>query len=188
MKKYIFIIFSLSLIFSCDKKTDKFVETKKPIHKIFAASSEDVISNFKKFRQAVYQNDLKNVKSFIDFPFKSKDACSLVDENTSKDILTEKDFDKYHDKIFSKMFLETVLKINTSELLRKGTTTTQYLKFNNKKSKITAAFEKPDALILSLLSESYIENLDWKPEQEIIYEFIVLKTGKIKLFNILIAG
>ena len=164
------------------------VETKNPVHKIFVASSEDVVNNFKEFRQAIYQNDLKKVKSFINFPFKSKDAFYLIDENTSNEKLTEQDFDKFHSKIFDKMFLQAILKVNTLELLEKGITTTQNLKLENETFRMTVSFEKPDALILILSSETNVKDLDWKAEHNRAYEFNVLDKGEIKLNNISLAS
>ena len=185
--KSLFLLLSFFLIFSCEKK-EEFVQAKNPVHQIFVASSEDVVNDFIDFRKAVYQNDLKKMKKYIDFPFQSKDACFLINENFEKETISEEDFNKFHTKIFDKMFIESILKVKTLELLEKGKTTTQDLKLGNETFRMTASFEKPDALLLNIASETFVKDLDWKPEHNRIYEFEVENKGKLKLIHIYLAG
>ena len=185
--KNLFLIVSIFLIFSCQKK-EEYIQAKNPVHEIFVASSEDAVNDFIDFRKAVYQNDLKKMKTHIDFPFKSKDACFLINENSDKEMVSEKDFDKFHSKIFDEMFIKSILKIKTLELLEAGKTTTQDLKIGNETFRMTASFEKPDALVLNIASETFVKDLDWKPEHNRIYEFEIEDKGKLKLVHVYLAG
>lgn len=128
------------------------------------------------------------MKSYIDFPFKSKDVCLLINENSEKETISEEDFDKFHDKIFDEMFIQSILKVKTLELLKAGKTTTQDLKLGNETFRMTASFEKPDALVLNIASETFVKDLDWKPEHNRVYEFEVENKGKLKLVHIYLVG
>ena len=86
------------------------------------------------------------------------------------------------------MFIESILKVKTLELLEKGKTTTQDLKLGNETFRMTASFEKPDALVLNIASETFVKDIDWKPEHNRIYEFEVENKGKLKLIHIYLAG
>lgn len=190
--KNLFLILSFFLVFSCEKKENTIVE-KEQIHKIekpkvSLTKSEIKIERFNEFRQAVYQNDLNKIKKFIDFPFKSKDAGYLIDDNFDNEIVSEENFDKFHSKIFDEMFIKSILKIKTLELLEKGETTTQDLKIGNETFRMTASFEKPDALVLNIASETFVKDLDWKPEHSRIYKFEIDDNGKLKLVQIHLAG
>lgn len=190
--KNLFLILSFFLVFSCEKKENTIVE-KEQINKIeepkvSLTKSEITIERFKEFRQAVYQNDLNKIKTFIDFPFKSKDAGDLIDENFENEIVSEENFDKFHSKIFDEMFIKSILKIKTLELLEKDETTTQDLKIGNETFRMTASFEKPDALVLNIASETFVKDLDWKPEHSRSYIFEIGDNGKLKLVQIYLAG
>src|SRR5436190_17634094 len=87
------------------------------------------VTSFKEFRNAVYQNDRNKVKQFINFPImnENNEIWYLVygsDEKLISKIpnpikpFTEKDFDKYYEKIFESKFINTILKIKTDELYK----------------------------------------------------------------------
>lgn len=198
MRNIIFVLLIFS-IFSCEKKNEKTdannlkddskTEIKSDNNtresQNITVNFEEAVNSLKKFRQAVYQNDNQVIKEFIDFPVNSDEIWYLTgEENHKKAAFTEKDFDKYQSKIFDKMFIQALLKVKTKELAEKGKYTTEDLKDGDSTYEMSASFEKPNTLKLSLGVTNYIENEDWSEEYGIIYIFEILKNGNIKFRNI----
>ena len=164
------------------------------------------IQDFRKFRDAVYKNDRVVVKSFIDFPIlnDNNEIWSLVYNGDEKRIqlispdnkkpFTEKDFDRYYEKIFSKRFTKIVLKIKTEELFKKGETKTDGVSDGKATTyEIDASFDKKEQMLYLNLSSNTVEKdengevMDGG-EFSILYEFAVLKNGHIKFRQVRLAG
>ena len=89
------------------------------------------VDNFRQFRDALYKNDKSKAKEFVDLPFKNEGNeiwyLAYADNEKASDKLeqtvkpfSEKDFDKYFDKIFTKNLIKCFLKIKTDDLYKKG--------------------------------------------------------------------
>jgi len=161
------------------------------------------IDNFKKFRNAVYQNDRVKVKQFIDFPIlnENNEIWYLVYEGNGKALkslsdkikpFTEKDFDKYYEKLFPTKFITSILKVKSEELFKSGSFETQELKADSTTYKMYARFHKATNLLeLNLAWNTPIKNRDGTVdpgEGNISYEFVVVKNGQIKFKQVRLAG
>jgi hypothetical protein len=168
--------------------------------------STNWIQDFRKFRDAVYKNDRATVKSFIDFPIMNdnneiwflvyggdKKGTQLMGSDKKKPF-TEKDFDLYYEKLFSKRFIKAILKIKTEELVKKAETATAEIGDGKATTyKIYASFDK-DEHMLSLNLSSNTQEKDENGavmdggEFSILYQFTILKNGHIKFRQVRLAG
>ena len=163
------------------------------------------INNFKEFRNAVYKKDKAKVKKFINFPVLSsgnqiwylayngnEKALNLLNDKTKP--FTEKDFYLYFDKIFSKLFINAILKIKTNELNNKGETESIELNYGKATTyKMIATFEKSThSLSLNLASNTIEKDTNGEildgGEFNIIYQFEISSTGQLKLKQVELAG
>ncbi len=161
------------------------------------------IDNFRDFRDAVYHNNKVKLKEFFDFPIitETNDIWYFVHGNNEKALelltgkakpFTEKDLDKYYDKIFSKAFISSILKIKSEALLKSGSTETPEFKTGNTIYKMYATFEKADGLLrLNLALTTPVKNDDGtidSVESNTIYDFSVSARGEVKFKQLRIAG
>src|SRR5215831_17913501 len=151
------------------------------------------IDNFRKFRTAIYENDRKTVKTFIDFPImnENNEMWELVEPdktyNPSDSLIkpfTEQDFDKYFHKIFPKKFVNTILKIKTAELSKNGQYRT--VDFSEGKSTVYymyATYDKPGKQLNLILGTSTYHD-DIEGGETIGYMFKVLNDGEIRFYQV----
>ena len=212
----IFSIISIFFFISCKQNEEKKstselninVENSKPENTNIEPKSEgnNLIENFKEFRNAVYQKDKSKVKTFINFPIYNENNEIWYLENIAEEEflkkLTEKitpfpetQFDKHFDKIFSKFFISGILKIKTETLFNKGEYETIELTQKDTNYKIYANYyKKSNEIVLNLATESPIKVNDGendiveKSEFNVIYYFKIEKDEKIKFKQIRIAG
>jgi hypothetical protein len=122
----------------------------------------------------------------------SKKAINMLSETIKP--FTDKDFDLYFDKLFSKNFINAMLKIKTGDLYTKNETET--IEFHEGKAttyQIDAVFDKADnTLNLNLSSKTIIKNKDGETEDggesSVVYMFKVSKNGKLKFMQVRLAG
>ncbi|HTQ64060.1 MAG TPA: hypothetical protein VMI12_04645 [Puia sp.] len=165
--------------------------------------SANWVENFRQFRQAIYQRDKAKAKSFVDFPILNynNEIWYLAYDQNDKLIrklpesvkpFTEQDFDKYFDKIFSKRFINCLLKIKTDELYKTGEFNTP--SFDDSASgtmyEINATFDKSEnTIVLILYSQAdHTDDNEDSGEFSIDYYFTITKNGHIKFKQIRIAG
>lgn len=162
------------------------------------------VENFRQFRDAIYQRNKIKAKIFCDFPIlnENNELWKLVylgknNINIPNNVkpFTEIDFDSFFDKIFTKRFINCILKIKTDELYKNGKFTTIY--FNDSLTSTTyyidAVYDKSENKIeLNLLS-----NTDYKDENgekldggefSIVYFLSIEKNGHIKFKKVRLAG
>jgi hypothetical protein len=185
------ILFIVLIIISCK-------EGRKPQQ----SSCTNWVDSFREFRNAVYTNDRNKIKTFIDFPLKDQFngiwhlACGEYYKNIPDTIIpfTEQDFDKYSDKLFSKRFINTILKIKSEEFYKDKTVETLTFKEDSCTTyKMSGTFEPTHCILtLNLFSNSVTKDdngqqVDYDGELSIIYTFVVLQSGQIKLMEIRLA-
>ena len=207
------VLFFVFFIITCGE--NNFLSTAETRHaqeddavKVKTAPQADTsgwIYSFRKFRTAVYQRNKDSLKSFIDFPIlnDNNEIWYLVYNGNEKAIgllpekikpFTERDFDLHHDKLFSKNFINALLKIKTEELYQKGSTETITLQDGKATGyKMYATFDKAaGTLSLNLASKTIIKDAGGKEQDggefNEIYMFSILRNGKIKFRQIRIAG
>lgn len=161
------------------------------------------VDNFRQFRDALYKNDKTKAKEFLDLPFHTEGneiwylAYSDNEKATDKlneivKLFTEKDFDKYFNKIFTKQLVKCFLKIKTDDLYKTGKSESPEIKDSSTTYILYATFDKTDKTIeLNLATRTPYKISDTETEigeTNFIYRFQVLINGHIKLKRILIAG
>ncbi len=211
MRKFYFLLLTL-LITSCKEngnvKTAKSIpvdkDTSTGIQTMQQNDTANWIENFREFRNAVYQKDKIKAKQFIDFPIMNvnNEIWSLVYEGNTKEFytipdsikpFTEQDFDKYFNKLFSKRFINTILKIKSEDLLRIGNAETKDFEEGNTTYKMYATFNKAKRTLSLNLSSNTITKDETGEIQDggefsIGYQFDILKNGQLKLKQVRLAG
>lgn len=161
------------------------------------------VNSFREFRSAIYAHDKAKASKFVDFPILDvgNEIWYLAygyDErisqlpNTIKPF-TEQDFHKYFDNLFSKRFINAILKIKSEELYKKGMFGIgEFQEGDDTTYGIDGTFNKEEcSLQLQLLSNTVVRDENGQVqdggESSITYEFAV-KSGEIKLVQIWLAG
>ena len=204
--KNLFLIVSIFLIFSCEKKEKEKVNNndliKKENSEIFypkdlieleIKDSLNWAAQFKELQKAFLEKDKTQIKTFIKNPIisESNSIWHLLEIDVTKNDNTEvpftnKDFEKYHHLIFSPIFLELFQKVNFNEFYTKSKYETKFIQKGNEKYKMICS-KQEDLYILNLYSEAEYEEGMGNMEFSVIYEFSVINK-KLKLIDIQLAG
>ena len=204
--KNLFLILSFFLVFSCEKKEKEKVNNndliKKENSEIFypkdlieleIKDSLNWAAQFKELQKAFLEKDKTQIKTFIKNPIisESNSIWHLLEIDVTKNDNTEvpftnKDFEKYHNLIFSPIFLELFQKIDFNEFYVKGNYETKFIKKGKERYKMIC-FKVDDLYILNLYSEAEYEEGMGNMEFSVIYEFKIINQ-KLKLIDIQLAG
>ena len=204
--KNLFLIVSIFLIFSCEKKEKEKVNNndliKKENSEIFypkdlieleIKDSLNWAAQFKELQKAFLEKDKTQIKTFIKNPIisESNSIWHLLEIDVTKNDNTEvpftnKDFEKYHNLIFSPIFLELFQKIDFNEFYVKGNYETKFIKKGKERYKMICS-KVDDLYILNLYSEAEYEEGMGNMEFSVIYEFKIINQ-KLKLIDIQLAG
>lgn len=192
-------IFFLMVGFTGNAFEQPIFKSEQPTNEIISTQqySSNWIDNFRAFRTAVYQADKTKVKSFIDFPImnENNEIWYLVNpenENLSDKIkpFTEKDFDQYFGKLFTKEFKDCIQKIKTQELYNTGYFET--IEFHNGKEtayKMYATVDKKErSLTLNLAFKTMIKDSNDAGESNILYYFKIEQNEALKFIQVRLAG
>lgn len=204
MKK-LSIFFLSILIISC-KEQSKHDSQQAPVNQDTVVKSEvsqspqsscsNWVESFREFRSAVYANDRMKAGKFIKFPIVGNEIWYLVSQGEGPDTttrFTEQDFQKHFDKLFSKRFVNAILKIKSEDLYNVGETQTiQFKEGEDVTYSMMGEYDKTDCTLrLSLLSNTVQRddegNVQDGGEFSIMYIFTV-QNGEIKLTDIGLAG
>ena len=204
--KNLFLILSFFLVFSCEKKEKEKVNNndliKKENSEIFypkdlieleLKDSLNWAAQFKELQKAFLENDETKIKTFVKNPImsESNSIWHLLEIDVTKNDNTEvpftnKDFEKYHQLIFSPIFLELFQKIDFNEFYVKGNYETKFIKKGKERYKMICS-KVDDLYILNLYSEAEYEEGMGNMEFSVIYEFKIINQ-KLKLIDIQLAG
>ena len=204
--KNLFLILSFFLVFSCEKKEKEKVNNndliKKENSEIFypkdlieleIKDSLNWAAQFKELQKAFLEKDKTQIKTFIKNPIisESNSIWHLLEIDVTKNDNTEvpftnKDFEKYHNLIFSPIFLELFQKIDFNEFYVKGNYETKFIKKGKERYKMICS-KVDDLYILNLYSEAEYEEGMGNMEFSVIYEFKIINQ-KLKLIDIELAG
>jgi len=204
--KNLFLILSFFLVFSCEKKEKEKVNNndliKKENSEIFYPKdlielelndSLNWAAQFKELQKAFLENDETKIKTFVKNPImsESNSIWHLLEIDVTKNDNTEvpftnKDFEKYHNLIFSPIFLELFQKIDFNEFYVKGNYETKFIKKGKERYKMICS-KVDDLYILNLYSEAEYEEGMGNMEFSVIYEFKIINQ-KLKLIDIQLAG
>ena len=125
MRLLLFIVVLLSFI-SCKEGTNqKIIETPLKVNDSSNVNDEWV-EDFKKLRNAVYDNDIAVIKTYFNFPIQGNEIWELAywgeefmpeqEFVDAKKGFKEEDFDKRYNNIFNEHFTKALLKINLDKL------------------------------------------------------------------------
>lgn len=204
--KNLFLIVSIFLIFSCEKKEKEKVNKndliKKENSEIFyprdlieleLKDSLNWAAQFKELQKAFLENDETKIKTFIKNPIISEynSIWHLLEIDVTKNDNTEvpftnKDFEKYNNLIFSPIFLELFQKIDFNEFYIKSKYETKFIQKGKERYKMICS-KVEDLYILNLYSEAEYEEGIGNMEFSVIYEFKIINQ-KLKLIDIQLAG
>ena len=204
--KNLFLILSFFLVFSCEKKEKEKVNNndliKKENSEIFypkdlieleIKDSLNWAAQFKELQKAFLEKDKTQIKTFIKNPIisESNSIWHLLEIDVTKNDNTEvpftnKDFEKYHQLIFSPIFLELFQKIDFNEFYVKGNYETKFIQKGKERYKMICS-KVEDLYILNLYSEAEYEEGMGNMEFSVIYEFKIINQ-KLKLIDIQLAG
>ena len=204
--KNLLLILSFFLVFSCEKKEKEKVNNndliKKENSEIFypkdlieleIKDSLNWAAQFKELQKAFLEKDKTQIKTFIKNPIisESNSIWHLLEIDVTKNDNTEvpftnKDFEKYHNLIFSPIFLELFQKIDFNEFYVKGNYETKFIKKGKERYKMICS-KVDDLYILNLYSEADYEEGMGNMEFSVIYEFKIINE-KLKLIDIQLAG
>ena len=204
--KNLFLILSFFLVFSCEKKEKEKVNNndliKKENSEIFypkdlieleIKDSLNWAAQFKELQKAFLENDKTKIKTFIKNPIISEynSIWHLLEIDVTKNDNTEvpftnKDFEKYHQLIFSPIFLELFQKIDFNEFYVKSNYETKFIQKGKERYKMICS-KVDDLYILNLYSEAEYEEGMGNMEFSVIYEFKIINQ-KLKLIDIQLAG
>ena len=163
------------------------------------------INEFKGLRTALYKNNRQKLKSYFSFPIIDKsnqiwipvtpeDEVDGIYESKKTIPFTERDFDKYYNKLFSKRFINGLLKIKTDLLYKTGETASPEFKEGDSLSYTVYVYYEKKQNILSLnfalnrvFKDKAGEIMDGG-ESSIIYTFTITKEGRLKFQEIVLAG
>ena len=204
--KDLFLLLSFFLIFSCGKKEENEVKNNDLIKKeksevfypkdLIELELNDSLNwavQFKELQKAFLENDKIKIKTFVMNPILSEYngiwhllEIDIKEDNNVEVPFTDKDFVKYHQMIFSPIFLELFQKVNFNEFYTKSKYETKFIQKGNEKYKMICS-KQEDLYILNLYSEAEYEEGMGNMEFSVIYEFSVINK-KLKLIDIQLAG
>jgi uncharacterized beta-barrel protein YwiB (DUF1934 family) len=207
MKKLTFVFLIISFI-SCTENQEK--KNAQSAHQdsailtkpgLLKNDKQNWIQNFKDFRDAIYQHDINRAKKFCNFPILNennqiwyliyKDAAFNSDRIIP---FTEQDFEKYFNKLFSRRFITSILKIKSDSVNNSGEYKTK--EFTEDKSTtygMVANFDKKESTLeLNLWSNSIIKDENGEVQDggefSIIYEFSIKEDGSLIFKQVKVAG
>jgi len=171
----------------------------RDFHKRLFNNTGSWVNSFNDFRNAVAKNDKVKTKQFIDFPIMNvnNEIWNLAYDNNYQMIsklpgnpqpFTQADFDKYFNKIFTKRFINTILKINTGELFDKGESKTPEFKDGAITYKMYATYDKESQTISLNLAMKTQDRSEDNGMFNVIYQFDVVNGSDIKFRQVRIAG
>ena len=157
------------------------------------------ITEFKRLRDALYQNNIEEIKSFFDFPLTDDQSTGLFNasqvmsgnEVKNFDIITEEEFTKDYTKIFTSEFIKGLLPIKSDSLLAN-----QYAhspewkrKGDNAVYTTSATFEEHDQILSLYLNSTYfIEDSEETSGESAVVFMFKMKNGKLKFDGVMMAG
>jgi hypothetical protein len=210
-KHFFLFVIIFNLFSSCaNEKKQNTVSAETIINKDTSAVINSDIQNdsvwifeFKKLRQALYQNDLPVIKSFFEFPLTTEQADGLlavINYNTNKDfrkatnLQSEEEFTKYYKQIFRADFVKGLLPLKSDSLLQNNyaSSTSWKAKNGDAQYSTTVSYDASDKTVSISLDAAYgIEadgNEENKTESTAILIFKINKQNKLKFNRVIMAG
>lgn len=201
----LFCIVSTSFVASCSNPDASNQESSEEISLLPEVSDEPSVNydsiwleEFVAFRDAVYRQDLKAIKGFVDFPMEAGAIwyLSFTDELDWSEIdasnsFPEQNFDKKYKRIFDKDFIDHLLKIKSKILFTEGKFETQEVRNGDEGIKMYANYsseEKSLSLMLHYTRYHQYDNEDETTTESGRSYTFTLVGNKLKFVRIDMAG
>ena len=169
---------------------------------VYAQNNKLWIENFKAFRNSHYNHENEKLCEYFDFPIKNSEIWELAKGFSDNNLLDnkipfeKKDFLKYSSTIFTNNFINSIQKVKTAELYKKGKFETVQIRDKDTIYQMNINYSKVEKMLtISLYSEYPFSQEDGegnkileKSEFSIIYEIRVLPSGQIKFKKVIFAG
>lgn len=203
MRVLLFTLVLLAFI-SCNDGTKQNMTETAVATTDSAAVKDEWIADFKKFRDAIYHNDRKTIKSFFDFPIMNENneiwelaylGEEIIPETQYERQIkpfNEAEFNERLSSIFPKHFIKSLMKVKTDSLLINGHYET--IEFNEHDSfyyKMYVEIDSGKRLNLHLWSNQPIKIEDGEfdtAEFSILYEFGIINRKHLKFNRVRLAG
>ena len=193
----------IGLSCSDDKATEQELseakmESQEHENEVFVNYDSIWLEEFVAFRDAVYRQDLKAIKEFVDFPMEAGDIwyVAYLDEKDWSDIdngktFSSQDFDKKYKRIFDKDFIDHVLKVKSKVLFSDGEFVTQEVRRGEEGIKMYANYSSEENSLSLMLHytryHQYDDEEETTTESSRNYEF-KLVNNKLKFIGVQMAG
>jgi len=201
------LLILIVIVFSCESKqvdnskSADLTKTNKDSLEVDLKIAPDIATQFRSFRDGVFQNKKEVVKSFFDFPILN--TGNEIWDHVTVDDLTKteypddrivpflaKDLDTYFPKLFPKLFIKCLLKVKSEQLFQSGSFDTPIIMDGATEHRIFATFDKEKGdLDLNWHTETpTTDEDDWDSEYSVNYGFKIDKNGFLKFVEIRLAG
>lgn len=195
---------SMAFVASCSNPDTSNQESSEEISLSPEVSDEPSVNydsiwleEFVAFRDAVYQQDLKAIKGFVDFPMEAGDIwyVAYLDEKDWSDIddgktFSSQDFDKKYKSIFDKDFIDHLLKIKSKILFAEGKFETQEVRIGEEGIKMYANYSREEnslSLMLHYTGYHQYDEEETTTESSRTYNFFLLN-NKLRFVGVDMAG
>jgi hypothetical protein len=156
------------------------------------------LEEFVAFRDAVYRQNLKAIKGFVDFPMEPGAIwyLSFTDELDWSEIdasksFPEQNFDKKYKRIFDKDFIDHILKVKSKVLFAEGNFVTQEVRIGEEGIKMYANYSSDEKSLSLMLHytryHQYDDEDETTTESSRIYNFKLLN-NKLRFVGVDMAG
>lgn len=200
--KIIYFVCSIAISISCTNSTQNKAKQESKTHQdenstLIERQNPDSNTwkkSFQEFANAILEDDREKVKSFFDFPIRSKGNeiwfvadSKFVMEMNQTDIVpfSETDFDKYYSSIFAIDFRKTLQKLNFEEFFLKEKASSPEIEvIEDSKSKLYASYNNTLKKLTLTLTTIIKTKREHDTEYNIFYEFDLLKDQKFKFMQV----
>ena len=197
----VFILFSCESKQVDNNKSADLTKTNKDSLEVDLEIAPDIATQFRSFRDGVFQNKKEAVKPFFDFPILNT-GNEIWYHITDGDYITvnypvdkkvpflESDFDTHFSQLFPKLFIKCLLKVKSEQLFQSGSFYTPVIMEGNTQHIVHATFDKEKGeLNLNWYTESpSTDDMDWPVEYSVNFGFKIDKNGFLKFVEIRLAG
>lgn len=197
----VFIVFSCESKQVDNNKSADLTKTNKDSLEVDLEIAPDIATQFRSFRDGVFQNKKEAVKPFFDFPILNT-GNEIWYHITDGDYITvnypvdkkvpflETDFDTHFSQLFPKLFIKCLLKVKSEQLFQSGSFDTPVIMDGATEHRIFATFDKVKGdLDLNWHTETpTTDHDDWDSEYSVNYGFKIDENGFLKFVEIRLAG
>ncbi|MBX7225451.1 MAG: hypothetical protein K1X55_05435 [Chitinophagales bacterium] len=154
------------------------------------------ITEFKRLRDALYQNNMEELQSFFDFPLTDDQSTGLFNagqfmSGREVNIVTKEEFIKSYTALFPQDFIKGLLPLKSDSLLlnQYAASPEWKRKGDNAVYTTSASFEEHDQILSLYLNATYfIEDSEETSGESAVVFMFKMKNGKLTFEGVMMAG